>query len=105
MTNKDLRDRTLKETTRDIAYLKAEAAKTNIVEMKDTIYSLMRSVLNREMIARGTREYAFKVLDPAVPPQMPSSPKKMLIAFAGLVAGFLISIFVIFIKASWIGVE
>lgn len=105
LANKDLRDQALRETKRDVAYLDAQAAKTSVVEMKETIYSLMRSVLSREMIARGTREYAFKVLDPAVPPQIPSSPKKMLWILAGIFGGLIVSTFVVFVRASWADIE
>lgn len=101
MTNADLRDKAIQEADRDIAYLNEQAQKTNMVEIKDAIFSLMKSELNRAMIARGTTEYAFKVLDPAVPPELPSSPRKVLWIVGGTVAGFLLAIFITFVRASW----
>lgn len=105
MTNEELRNEALQEADQDIAYLNAQAAKTNTVEVKEAIYSLMQTVLSREMVARGTKEYAFKVLDPAAPPELPSSPKKSLWILAGLVAGLLLGIFITFLNASWAGIE
>ena len=101
MTNDELRDKAIRESERNIAYLTAEAAKSNVVEVRQAIYSIMKTEINRAMIARGSAEYAFKIVDPATPPELASSPNKPLWLLAGLVAGFMLSVAVVFARASW----
>jgi len=78
LANLDLRTRTIDEAERNIAYLNEQAAKTNVVEAKQVIYSILKNEINRVMLARGSEEYAFRVLDPAVPPEFPVSPDPVL---------------------------
>ena len=101
MTNDELRDKAIHESERNIAYLTAEAAKSNVVEVRQAIYSIMKTEINRAMIARGSDEYAFKIVDPATPPELASSPNKPLWLLAGLMAGFVLSVAVVFARASW----
>jgi uncharacterized protein involved in exopolysaccharide biosynthesis len=92
MTNDFMRQQAIEESQRNIAYLQAQAAKTDMVEMRQDIYSLLQTQLNNLMLARGTEQYALKVLDPAQPPEKPSSPLPVLWTVAGLLGGFLISL-------------
>jgi len=73
MTNEYLRAKAIAESERNVAYLNGEAAKTDVVQVKQAIYAILQTEINKEMLARGSEEYALKVLDPAVPPERPSS--------------------------------
>jgi uncharacterized protein involved in exopolysaccharide biosynthesis len=99
MTNDNLRDKAIRESERNIEYLNAEAAKSNVVEVKQAIYSILKTEINRTMIARGSEEYAFKVIDPATPPELASSPVKVMWLLSGLVTGFMLSVFYVFARA------
>jgi hypothetical protein len=44
--------------------------------------------INKVMLARGSREYALKVVDPAFTPELPSSPKLSLWLLLDLFDGF-----------------
>jgi uncharacterized protein involved in exopolysaccharide biosynthesis len=101
MTNDELRDKAIRESERNIDYLNAEAAKSNVVEVRQAIYSIMKTEINRAMIARGSDEYAFKIVDPATPPELASSPIKALWLLGGLAGGFMLSVAVVFARASW----
>jgi len=94
-TNDYLRDRALDEAKRNIAYLTQAAVGTDIAGVKQAIYSILQTEISREMLARGSTEYAFKVLDPAVAPERPSSPIKALWISLGLLGGLALSLFVI----------
>jgi uncharacterized protein involved in exopolysaccharide biosynthesis len=100
MTNEYLRDKAIHEADRNIAYLNEEAAKSNVVEVRQAIYQLMKTEINRAMIARGSKEYAFRVIDPATPPELASSPRKALWVLGGLVAGFMLALFYVLTRAS-----
>ena len=91
MTNDYMRDKAIAEAQHNIDYLTAEAAKTNIVDVKEGIYSFLLDQIKREMLARGTEEYAFKVVDPAVVAEKPSSPKKIVWLLVGACLGLLAS--------------
>lgn len=99
MANDDLRDKAIRQSERNIEYLNAEAAKSNVVEVKQAIFSILKTEINRAMIARGSDEYAFKVIDPATPPELASSPNKMLWLLGSLVTGFMLSVLYVFARA------
>lgn len=96
LTNDYLRQRAIDEAERNIAYLSGEVSKTNIVEVKSAIYTLMESEIKNEMIARGRNEYALRVIDPAVPPEKMSFPRPVLWTagafLAGIFLGFLVTV-------------
>jgi uncharacterized protein involved in exopolysaccharide biosynthesis len=101
MTNDQLRTKTIDESERNIHYLEDQVAKTNEVEVRRAIYSLMQTEINKGMLARGSLEYALKVLDPAVQPELASSPRKTLWAALGFGGGLFLGIFLAFMRAAW----
>jgi uncharacterized protein involved in exopolysaccharide biosynthesis len=101
MTNAYLRDKAIRESESNIEYLNAEAARTNVIEVKQAIYSILKTEINREMIARGSSEYAFKIIDPATPPELASFPRKALWLLGGLAFGFILSVLVVFARESF----
>jgi hypothetical protein len=98
LTNEYLRDKAIKESEKNIAYLNEEALKTSVVRTRDSIYSLMESEIRKEMLARGSDEYALKIIDPAVAPEKPSSPQPVLWILAALCIGLLLSSTYIFFR-------
>jgi uncharacterized protein involved in exopolysaccharide biosynthesis len=101
MTNEYLRNKAIQESEQNIAYLTNEAAKTNIVEARQAIFTILQGEINKAMLARGSKEYAFKIIDPARPPEKQSSPIKSLWIVVGLFAGFFLSTFGVFAYTSW----
>ncbi len=97
LANSYLRSKAIAESERNIDYLKEQVAKTTDVELQRTIYSLMESEIKKQMVARGSDEYALKVIDPATAPEIAASPQPLLYvlggAFLGLVLSFLIMLF------------
>jgi uncharacterized protein involved in exopolysaccharide biosynthesis len=98
LTNNYLRQKAISESERNIAYLNDQLAKTSVVALRDSIYSLMESEIKKQMLARGTNEYALKVIDPAVPPEKPTSPKAMLWILMAFCAGLLFSSAYVFVR-------
>jgi uncharacterized protein involved in exopolysaccharide biosynthesis len=101
MTNDYLRDKAIQESERNIAYLTAQASQTNVVEARQAIYNVLETELNRVMLARGSREYAFKIIDPASVPESPSFPPVMLLLVAGFTGGCLVATFVVLASVAW----
>jgi len=66
--NELLRSRAISEAQKSIDFLNAEAEKTTVVGLQQAIYRLVEGQINKIMLANARREYAFKVIDPAVRP-------------------------------------
>jgi uncharacterized protein involved in exopolysaccharide biosynthesis len=96
LTNDYLREKAVKNSEANIQYLTEQAAKMDTVEAKKVIYTLMEDEINKAMYARGRQEYALKVIDPAFPPEKPSSWGPTALGIFGLIGSlfaFLIWIF------------
>jgi uncharacterized protein involved in exopolysaccharide biosynthesis len=101
LTNDYLRKKAIDESERDIEYLNLQAAKTDVVPVKQAIYTLLQNEINKAMLARGNQEYAFKILDPAFAPEVPSSPRPKLWIFIALIGSLMLSVFTAFVKLAW----
>ena len=93
-----LRDKAVEESEKHIGYLKDEAMKTDVSQLRAAIFSLMESEINKIMIANGTEEYALRVIDPAVPSEKYSSPKFIYWVFGGGAFGLSSSLFFVFFR-------
>jgi uncharacterized protein involved in exopolysaccharide biosynthesis len=92
LTNDFLRQHAIDEAERNITYLSAEVSKTNIVEVKAAIYSLMETEIKNEMIARGRTDYALRVIDPAQPPERKSFPRPVLWTAGAFLGGIFLGL-------------
>jgi uncharacterized protein involved in exopolysaccharide biosynthesis len=95
--NEILRQRAIDEASRNIAYLDAQLDKTDVVELRKVIYEIIESQTKTLMLANGRREYAFQVIDPAVPPEIRSSPQRSLMVIGGTAGGFLLGLLIAFV--------
>jgi uncharacterized protein involved in exopolysaccharide biosynthesis len=102
ITNDYLRKKAIEESERNIGFLNEQAAKTDVVAVKQAIYSILQTELNKEMLARGNDEYAFKILDPSVAPERPSTPGLVLWVLMGLVGSLGFAVFVAFVRVAWL---
>jgi uncharacterized protein involved in exopolysaccharide biosynthesis len=91
-TNQYLRQRASEQSNRNIAYLNDQLTRTSVVELQRAIYGLIEAEIKKVMVAQGSDEYAFKVIDPAAVPERKSGPKRTLITVIGLFAGLILSL-------------
>jgi len=101
MTNDYERDVALAESDRNIRYLTEQAALTDQVSIKQTIYSLLESEFSKAMLAKGNEEYSFKVIDPATVPEKPTFPNRTVWLLTALFGSISISIFAAFCIVAW----
>jgi uncharacterized protein involved in exopolysaccharide biosynthesis len=93
LANELLRSRTIEEATRNIEYLNKQLAQTKVVEIQSVMYSLIENQTKALMLAHGRAEYAFTIVDPAVPSEVRVSPRRTLMVISGLfIGGFVGSI-------------
>jgi hypothetical protein len=64
------RDRAIRDATQSIEYLEREAEHADTVEIKQSIYSLLESQMNKRMVATTRPEFTFRVIDPAETPRV-----------------------------------
>ena len=101
ITNDYLRTKAIAESERNITYLNEQAGKTDVMTVKQAIYAILQNEINKQMLARGSDEYAFKILDPAAPPEVPSSPRPKLWTFLAFFGGLALSIFAAYVHLAW----
>jgi uncharacterized protein involved in exopolysaccharide biosynthesis len=85
--NVTLRDRAISDSERNIAYLQEELERTQVVSLQQSIGRLVDTELQKLMLARGNKEFAFKVVDPAVAPRDRDRPNRVLITLVSSVLG------------------
>lgn len=102
LTNDYLRKKAIEESERNIAYLNAQANKTDVVAVKQAIYTILQTEINKEMLARGSDEYAFKILDPAVAPEKPSNPTLAFMVAIAVFGSLALSVLIAFIRIAWL---
>lgn len=101
VTNDYLRQKAIDESERHIAYLNAEAAKTDVLQLRSAIYSMLESEIRNVMLARGTEEYALRVIDPAFVPERKTSPSRLQWIAAGFAGGLLLSVLAVCLRHFW----
>jgi uncharacterized protein involved in exopolysaccharide biosynthesis len=79
----------LADSSRNVAYLNKQISQTSSVEIQKALYNLIESETKTLMLANARAEYAFRVVDPAVVPEVRNSPKRTLMVLSGIVLGFL----------------
>lgn len=89
--NAVMRERALDSSTRNIEYLQRQLSETNVVALQQAIGRLLDAELQRLMLARGSEEFGFRVIDPAQPPTKRAWPQRALIVLVAFLSGFLLS--------------
>ncbi|MEM6681501.1 MAG: Wzz/FepE/Etk N-terminal domain-containing protein [Pseudomonadota bacterium] len=100
LANNEIRERTVEETSKAIAYLSERAEETTVAGVRETIYGLIETQLEKVMLANVRSEYAFKVIDKAIVPDKKSSPQRGLTVIVSLVLGLVLGIIVSLILES-----
>ncbi len=103
LTNKQTRERALHDSERHIAYLRDQAAKTELVPVQEALSNLMEGEYRQAMLAGGNEEYALKVIDPAAVPESPSSLRRIYIIAGGFFGGLFVAFLFAFARSSWRG--
>ena len=97
LANQLIRTRAIDDATRNIAYLNDQIAKTNVVELRKVLYSLVEGETKTLMVANGRTEYAFEVVDPAVTPERKVAPHRLTMTLVGFAVGFAVATVAAFI--------
>ncbi len=88
LANGLIRAHALEDAGRNVAYLNKQIAQTSEVEIQRSLSNLVESETKKLMLANGRVEYAFRVVDPAVTPEVRHSPRRTLLVISGTALGF-----------------
>jgi uncharacterized protein involved in exopolysaccharide biosynthesis len=98
--NDRLRNEAVFEAERNIVFLQKEIAATSVLSLQTAMGRVLEGEMQKLMLARGNDEFSFKVVDPATPPKLPDSPKRVLVVVATTVAGVLFSFLLLFARVA-----
>jgi capsular polysaccharide biosynthesis protein len=92
--NAEMRRRAIGKVDASLGYLQKELISTPEVGMREAIYRLIEGQIKQRMLADVTEEYAFRVVDRAMPSDAddPVRPKKPLLLIGGPFFGLVIGI-------------
>jgi uncharacterized protein involved in exopolysaccharide biosynthesis len=92
--NDEMRRRAMTKADTSLGFLERELKSTVAVETRAAISRLMESQIKQRMLANVTEEYAFRVVDRALPADAddPIRPRKLAIVAIGFVAGVMLGV-------------
>lgn len=95
--NAEMRRRAITNADAAVQYLQKELPNSSEVSIRDAINRLVEAQIKQRMLATVTQEYAFRVVDHALPadPQDPLWPKRWLLLLGGAVLGLFVGIFIV----------
>jgi uncharacterized protein involved in exopolysaccharide biosynthesis len=105
--NEEMRSRAIADTKAFVGYLETELTTTATVETRQAINRLIEAQINQRMLAAVTEEYAFRVVDKALPPDPKDMvrPRKLVLLALGPLLGLLIGAAAVLISGSWMARE
>ncbi|MEI5662128.1 Wzz/FepE/Etk N-terminal domain-containing protein [Pseudoalteromonas sp. UG3-1] len=77
--NQEIRQEEIIDANKSIDYLETALENTNVLETKKMFYQLIEQQHRTKMLASVKKEYAFKVIDPAIVPERKYGPNRALI--------------------------
>lgn len=100
--NAELRTRAITRSKASVAFLERELMSTSALGTKEAINRLIETQMRERMLANVTHEYAFRVVDIALPPDIddPVRSSKLLLLLAGPVLGFVVGLVVARVRES-----
>jgi len=92
--NNHIRQQAIEEIEKNIFFLQQQLNLTTQVDAQSVMFSLIEEQTKNIMLANVREEYAFKIIDPAVRPEMKIKPMRKNI----LIMGFIVGIFIGFLS-------
>jgi uncharacterized protein involved in exopolysaccharide biosynthesis len=101
--NRRLSQRAITEAEKSVEYLNAELEKTSVLGLRQAIFNLIESEISSIMTANVNEEYAFRVIDPAAPPDADDYvwPRPILTILTGFAFGICLALAIALVGIFW----
>lgn len=96
--NQYLAQQAIARSEQNLKYLNEELMRIQVEEMRKTLFDLIATEQKNVMLANTQKEFAFKVLDPAVEPDRKVKPKRSQIVIMAMLAAFLLAVIWVFVS-------
>jgi len=91
--NQYMRGLALDDVEKKRAFLEAELTRTNVVDIRQSIFRLIEAQMAVAMLANAREEYVLEMIDPALLPFHRYSPGRKTLLLAGLFVGGMLAVF------------
>ena len=99
--NSKMRSRAMNESSANIEYLRTELSNTNVVMLQQSIGRLLEVEMQKMMLAKGSDQFVYKVIDRAEIPKKRSWPKRSIIVVLAFMVGLIVSTVFVLVRAGW----
>jgi uncharacterized protein involved in exopolysaccharide biosynthesis len=96
--NEVMRDRAIAEAEANVAYLQNQLVSTNQATLQQAVSRLLENELQKAMLARGNKEFSFRVVDRPEVPKHRSRPERSLTVALGFLAGGIVGVFAVLVR-------
>ncbi|PNH80314.1 Wzz/FepE/Etk N-terminal domain-containing protein [Vibrio diazotrophicus] len=96
--NQVMRDRSIAETRQNLDYLNKQLQKTSVADMQSSFFELIEEQTKILMLAEVQNEFVFKVVDPAIVPELKDRPKRAMICILGSLLGCMLGVAIVLIR-------
>ena len=101
--NDYLRNRAIDEARKSVRFLEEQLARTTILEVRQAMNDLVEAQISKAALASTRDDYAFRVIDPAIEPEVDEivRPKRVLIVALGSVFGLACGFMLALLRDTW----
>ena len=96
--NEYLRARAIRRSAINLEYLNKELSRSQVAEMRQTLFELIAKEQRTAMLANTQQEFAFRVLDPAFEPDENVKPYRIVIVLVATFLGGVLALFFLIIR-------
>jgi uncharacterized protein involved in exopolysaccharide biosynthesis len=101
--NERMRAEAIREAQKSIEYLQKEMAAASVVSLQQSIGRVLESEMQKMALARANDEFAFKIVDSAVPPRHRAWPRRGLVVVLSALIGFAVAVAVVVVRRAAFG--
>ena len=95
--NEEIRNADVASATVRLQYLQQKLKDIKEIELQESIYKLIENEMKTIMLANVSEEYAFRVLDKAISPEVKSGPARSRMLILYCLVSFLISVALVYV--------
>ena len=88
------------ESERSIIFLDEQFIKTNVLTVRESLSKLKTEQIRNMMLANVSKDFAVRIIDDALVPEFPESPKRVQFVMIATALGFVASIIIVFLNIS-----